>query len=88
MFRIFEELKTFYTCNCKFNESNVVIYENSSNVAHACRRRRLKWVLRVRGCSQYLLGGVGVAGYTWGLIMLGVWFCMFGVGRRANNPTP
>ncbi|GFV95125.1 uncharacterized protein TNCV_1292431 [Trichonephila clavipes] len=39
--------------NCKFNENNAVIYENSSSVAHACRRRRLKGVPSVRGIAGY-----------------------------------
>jgi hypothetical protein len=55
-------------------------YRNSPTVAHACRKRRLKWVL-------------GAWGYNWatqspGDINMETWSSRLGVGRGADDPTP
>jgi len=63
------------------NITRVVTGEkNSPTVAHACRKRRLKWVL-------------GAWGYNWatqspGDINMETWSSRLGVGRGADNPTP
>jgi hypothetical protein len=54
--------------------------KNSPTVAHACRKRRLKWVL-------------GAWGYNWatrspGDINMETWSSRLGVGRGADDPTP
>jgi hypothetical protein len=54
--------------------------KNSPTVAHACRKRRLKWVL-------------GAWGYNWatqssGYINMETWSSRLGVGRGADYPTP
>jgi hypothetical protein len=54
--------------------------KNSPTVAHACRKRRLKWVL-------------GAWGYNWatqspGDINMETWSSRLGVGRGANDPIP
>jgi hypothetical protein len=53
--------------------------KNSPTVAHACRKRRLKWVL-------------GAWGYNWATLLLEdinseAWSSGMEVGRGANNPT-
>jgi hypothetical protein len=61
--------------------SRVVTEEkNSPTVAHACRKRRLKWVLSAWG-------------YNWatqspGDINMETWSSMLGVGCAADNPIP
>jgi hypothetical protein len=55
--------------------------KNSPTVAHACRKRRLKWVL---GAWEY---------YNWatqspGEINMETWSSRLGVGRGADDPTP
>jgi hypothetical protein len=52
--------------------------KNSPTVAHACRKRRLKWVL-------------GAWGYNWathspGDINIETWSSRLGVGAQASNP--
>jgi hypothetical protein len=54
--------------------------KNSPTVAHACRKRRLKWV-------------PGAWGYNWatqppGDINMETWSSRWGVGSGADNPTP
>jgi hypothetical protein len=54
--------------------------KNSPTVVHACRKRRLKWVL-------------GAWGYNWvtqspGDINMETWSSRLGVGRGADDPTP
>jgi hypothetical protein len=54
--------------------------KNSPTVAHACRKRRLKWV-------------VSAWEYSWatqspGDINMETWSSRLGVGRGADNPTP
>jgi hypothetical protein len=54
--------------------------KNSLTVAHACRKRRLKWVL-------------GDWGYNWatqsqGDINMETWSSRLGVGRGDDDPTP
>jgi hypothetical protein len=54
--------------------------KNSPTVVHACRKRRLKWVL-------------GAWGYNWatqspGDINMETWPSRLGIGRGADNPTP
>jgi hypothetical protein len=58
----------------------VTAEKNSPTVAHACRKRRLKWVLAVWG-------------YNWatqspGDINMETWSSRLGVGRGADDPTP
>jgi hypothetical protein len=54
--------------------------KNSPTVAHAYRKRRIKWVL-------------GVWGYNWatqsaGDIIMETWFSTLGAGRGAGDSTP
>jgi hypothetical protein len=54
--------------------------KNSPTVAHACHKRRLKWVL----CAW---------GYNWAIqspgdINMETWSSRLGVGRGANDPAP
>jgi hypothetical protein len=54
--------------------------KNSPTVAHACRKRRLKWLL-------------GAWGYNWatqspGDINMETWSSRLGVGRGATTPHP
>jgi hypothetical protein len=54
--------------------------KNSPTVAHACRKRRLKWVL-------------GAWEYNWatqspGDVNMETWSSRLGVGRGADDPTP
>jgi hypothetical protein len=54
--------------------------KNSPTVAHARRKRRLKWLL-------------GAWGYNWvtqspGDIDMEIWSSRLGVGRGADDPTP
>jgi hypothetical protein len=54
--------------------------KNSPTVAHACRKRRLKWTL-------------GAWGYNWatqtpGDVNMETWSSKLGVGRGADDPTP
>jgi hypothetical protein len=54
--------------------------KNSPTVTHACRKRRLKWVL-------------GAWEYNWatqspGDTNIETWSSRLGVGRRADDPTP
>jgi hypothetical protein len=54
--------------------------KNSPTVAHACRKRRLKWV-------------IGASGYNWatqspGDINRETWSSRLGVGRGADDTTP
>jgi hypothetical protein len=54
--------------------------KNSPTVAHACRKRQLKWVL-------------GAWGYNWatqspGDINMEIWSSRLGVGSGADDPTP
>jgi hypothetical protein len=72
------EEKLFF---CNLEIPRVVTGEkNSPTVAHACRKRRLKWV-------------VGAWGNNWttqspGDLNMKIWSSRLGVGRGANDPTP
>jgi hypothetical protein len=54
--------------------------KNSPTVAHACRKRRLKWVLGAWGYNQ--------ATQSPGDINMETWSSRLGVGHGADNPTP
>jgi hypothetical protein len=54
--------------------------KNSPTVAHACRKRRLKWVL---GAWEY-----NRATQSPGDINMETWSSRLGVGRGAEDPTP
>jgi hypothetical protein len=70
---IFIRVKVKYHC--------VVTGEkNSPTVAHACRKRRLKWVLGTWGYN--------VVTQSPGDINMETWSSRLGVGRGADDPTP
>jgi hypothetical protein len=65
--------------NKGLSEEFEVIKYNSPTVAHACRKRRLKWVL-------------GAWGYNWatqspGGVNMETWSSRLRVGRGAEDPT-
>jgi hypothetical protein len=76
-------MNDFYTFKAVFIEVPRVVTgeKNSPNVAHACRKRRLKWV-------------IGAWGYNWvtqapGEINMEIWSSRLGVGRGvATLPPP
>jgi hypothetical protein len=72
--------KRKFSCQYIYHRPRVMTVEkNSPTVAHACRKKRLKWVL-------------GAWGYNWatqslGYINMETWSSRLGVGRGADDPT-